>query len=825
MADWSITRRRSARRVANRFVAVAVATAVAAAGLAATASAQDRYTDVTNTSHRSHKANIDALEELGVFDGTECGARKFCPGDAAKRWAVAVWIVRVVDGKDPFPVQQSMFADVDGDDWWMPYVERLADLGVTVGCKQNPLRYCPHDTVSRGQMASFLMRAFRLQRAGSARFTDTGGNTHEAAIDSLYAAGLTVGCNQTLKRYCPRNAVSRAQMASLLNRGRDEGGTTTTPTTPTTPSSGSITVGTDTRSGDTLLTASRVRTCAILSDETVTCWGGEEGLLEHHSASGLDDVVALSSSNHHTIKPHTCAVHDNGDLSCWGPGADGQLGIFNTTHQLPTLVPGIDDAEAVAAGPAFTCVVHRNGRVSCWGLNQSGQLGESSRTTSGHYFPEEVRGLTGVVAIAGGQDHVCTIDRDGDLECWGGLYGDSPTTVTTPDEVSSVSMGGIQTCVTTVDGLIYCWNYGATRTAQMTRIGTITDAVKVSVGNGTACALHNDGGVSCWGHNDLGQVGDGTTTRRQSPVRLTAITDAVDVSVSSGSRTVGAHACALRQDRSALCWGGNEIGQLEDGSLDNGLTPGRVRMLGRIPRSRIPETATDLLLDWVDEVVVNRGTDFDWLWVAWDFVRDETTVAEVTDGGGDVTSTCVFNSQADPIEIECTVASMTISEISLETVVHQLARVYDLHTDLAAPREVWGAVQLYFASRYPRCDAGTDEHGSQVLANTMLHLTVPHAHLDYYEGRACTGLPRAPTREAEQVLADGLDGLEPDWYRQNVRDGEDLWTFWRRGPSLLALANLMDEFDGLCTTSWISVPLTPADFPAANTDPFNDGGC
>jgi len=37
---------------------------------------------------------------LGVFDGTECGARKFCPDEPAKRWAVAVWIVRVIDGRD-----------------------------------------------------------------------------------------------------------------------------------------------------------------------------------------------------------------------------------------------------------------------------------------------------------------------------------------------------------------------------------------------------------------------------------------------------------------------------------------------------------------------------------------------------------------------------------------------------------------------------------------------------------------------------------------------------------------------------------------------------
>jgi len=55
-----------------------------------------------------------------VFDGTECGARRFCPGEPARRWVVAVWIVRVIDGRDPVPVEESRFADVDDNEWWMP---------------------------------------------------------------------------------------------------------------------------------------------------------------------------------------------------------------------------------------------------------------------------------------------------------------------------------------------------------------------------------------------------------------------------------------------------------------------------------------------------------------------------------------------------------------------------------------------------------------------------------------------------------------------------------------------------------------------------------
>ena len=338
MTVGSVSRQRppSGRGAGVRFAAVAVVAAVVAVGSAATASAQDRYTDVDRSS--VHGSNIYALERLGVFDGTQCGARKFCPGKPAKRWAIAVWIVRVVDGEDPFPVEESRFADVEDGVWWMPYVERLADLGITVGCRQNPLRFCPDRTVSRAQIASFLVRAFRLQRANPAEFTDTRGNTHEANIDALFAAGLTVGCRQRPLRYCPDRPVTRGQMASLLNRGRSGAtgvgtggqiGAGTGGTGTTVP--GSITNSQGPRSGDTKITATRGRTCAIRSDETVTCWGGDEGFREHLGTSGLRDVVALSTANHPTNGLHSCAVHDDGDVSCWGSGSQGQLGRATPT--------------------------------------------------------------------------------------------------------------------------------------------------------------------------------------------------------------------------------------------------------------------------------------------------------------------------------------------------------------------------------------------------------------------------------------------------------------------------------------------------------------
>ena len=98
-----------------------------------------------------------------------------------------------------------------------PHVERIADLNITVGCKKDPLRYCPDELVTRARMATFLVRAFELEPAGPAGFTDIDG-THEPNINALAAANITVGCKKDPLRYCPDNPVSRAQMATFLAR-------------------------------------------------------------------------------------------------------------------------------------------------------------------------------------------------------------------------------------------------------------------------------------------------------------------------------------------------------------------------------------------------------------------------------------------------------------------------------------------------------------------------------------------------------------------------------------------------------------------------------
>lgn len=166
-----------------------------------------------------HRPAIDALDGAGVLEGTECAPDSFCPADPIPRWVVAVWLVRVLDGGDPAGVGGSSFADVDGAEWWAPYVERLADLEVTTGCAADPLRFCPDDPVTRAQMASFLVRAFDLASGSTAGFEDVPeGGTHAGSIDALAGARITAGCSKDPLRFCPGDPVTRGQMATFLAR-------------------------------------------------------------------------------------------------------------------------------------------------------------------------------------------------------------------------------------------------------------------------------------------------------------------------------------------------------------------------------------------------------------------------------------------------------------------------------------------------------------------------------------------------------------------------------------------------------------------------------
>ena len=113
---------------------------------------------------------------------------------------------------DPF----GGFLDIS-DSTFRSDIAWLAASGITKGCTAE--HYCPDAFVTRGQLASFLVRALGLPSTGTDYFTDDQGSTHESDINRLAASGITKGC--TPEHYCPDAFVTRGQLAAFLHRALD----------------------------------------------------------------------------------------------------------------------------------------------------------------------------------------------------------------------------------------------------------------------------------------------------------------------------------------------------------------------------------------------------------------------------------------------------------------------------------------------------------------------------------------------------------------------------------------------------------------------------
>ena len=98
---------------------------------------------------------VERLAELGITTGT--GPEVFAPDRIVSRAEMAAFLVRAF-GEGGSKTPEGVFADVDLDAWYIEEVEELYALGVTNGCLADPLSYCPVAPVTRAQMASFLAR-------------------------------------------------------------------------------------------------------------------------------------------------------------------------------------------------------------------------------------------------------------------------------------------------------------------------------------------------------------------------------------------------------------------------------------------------------------------------------------------------------------------------------------------------------------------------------------------------------------------------------------------------------------------------------------------
>ena len=204
------------RRVVGALVAAAVALVAAALGVSSPAAAQTQpFTDISQDAYYSEA--VGALAGGGVFDGTECAQGMLCPGEPIDRKTMAVWTVRALDGEDPAQILNSRFSDVAADSFHGPFIERMAELGVTTGCGDGTA-FCPDNAVTRNQMAVFLTRAFKLDPGPDPGFSDVALDAwYYNEVAALAASGITTGCGDGTA-FCPSRQTTRAQMAAFLAR-------------------------------------------------------------------------------------------------------------------------------------------------------------------------------------------------------------------------------------------------------------------------------------------------------------------------------------------------------------------------------------------------------------------------------------------------------------------------------------------------------------------------------------------------------------------------------------------------------------------------------
>jgi alpha-tubulin suppressor-like RCC1 family protein len=172
-----------------------------------------------------------------------------------------------------------------------------------------------------------------------------------------------------------------------------------------------------------------------------------------------------------------------------------------------TCASPLSDVIAVTANDRHTCALTSASGVKCWGSNWNGELGDGTGANPGRTTPVDVCAdatcaapISGVSAIVAGVDHACAMTSPGGLKCWGdnwsGQLGDGSEfdSSTTPVDVCADA-----TCAEPLSG-----------------VSTI------AAGGWHTCAVISAGGVKCWGENFDGQIGDGTTMSRRTPVDVCA---------------------------------------------------------------------------------------------------------------------------------------------------------------------------------------------------------------------------------------------------------------------------------------------------------------
>jgi alpha-tubulin suppressor-like RCC1 family protein len=254
------------------------------------------------------------------------------------------------------------------------------------------------------------------------------------------------------------------------------------------------------------------------------------------------------------------ALHSDGSVWTWG--RSDFLGDGGATRSTPGRVPGLPPITQIATGFLNVFALGADGTVWGWGADHDGQLGDGGSDTD-RTLPVKAP-ISGVVRIAVGNSFVLAQKSNGEVWAWGaneaGQLGNGTTTsaltpvrVNLPDGIVQLAAGFEWAMALRDDGSVWTWGVGsqavlgdgttANRSTPAPADPRMTGITQISAGVFNAMALAGDGTVWTWGGNEHGEVGDGTTDPAFSPVHLSlsgivkiSVGDTGSTAITSGGR-------------------------------------------------------------------------------------------------------------------------------------------------------------------------------------------------------------------------------------------------------------------------------------------------
>jgi alpha-tubulin suppressor-like RCC1 family protein len=315
-----------------------------------------------------------------------------------------------------------------------------------------------------------------------------------------------------------------------------------------------------------------------------------------HAQVPPESVLQLTAGD-----DHVCALLASGAVYCWGRNDYGQAGDGTYTDRItPGAVVGIPAASGairqIDANGYTSCALTDTSAVYCWGNNSQGQLGVAATTTSTTSARLVSPLPPDIVQISVGDQHVCALDADSKMWCWGknnaGQLGRGTASASEPvpatatrfqmlseNQVKRITAGSNHTCALLRSAQVWCVGetglYGAASPPEgglvqrqsdpSSALSDVTDVVSKAGHSCTSAPLNATYGTAwlqCWGSNDSGQGGIDTN-------QFTVIPFAYDItppslkdasSISSVAMNIS-HTCAVI-DSAPHCWGSNAYGKL-----------------------------------------------------------------------------------------------------------------------------------------------------------------------------------------------------------------------------------------------------------------------